>query len=39
MLSIFVMKLDSKNVDIAAKEGAAVIVDDRYHHFCDGVHT
>jgi predicted oxidoreductase len=32
MLSVFVMKMDSKNVGIAAKEGAAVIADDRYHH-------
>ena len=39
MLSIFVMRMDSKNVDIAAKEGAAVIVNDRYHHFIDGLHT
>jgi hypothetical protein len=31
VLSIFVMRMDGENVDIAAKEGAAVIVDDRYH--------
>jgi len=33
------MKLDSKNVDKAATEGAVLIVDDRYHHYKDGMHT
>jgi len=32
MLSIFVMRMDGKNVDIAVIEGTAVIVNDRYHH-------
>jgi len=32
MLSIFVMKMDGKNVGIAATEGAAAIANDRYHH-------
>jgi len=33
------MRMDGENVDIAVKEGAAVIVDDRYHHHIDGLHT
>ena len=39
MLSIFVMRMDGENVGIAAKEGAAVIVNDRYHHVVDGLQT
>jgi predicted oxidoreductase len=33
------MKMDGKNVDIAVIEGTAVIVNDRYHHIIDGMHT
>jgi predicted oxidoreductase len=31
MLSIFVMKMDGKNVGIAVIEGTAVIANDRFH--------
>jgi len=39
MLSIFVMRMDGENVGIAAKEGAEVIVNDRFHQVIDGLHT